>query len=152
MAKRTTFGERLATLYRSEPNPRWQRDEGYFRPSPGGRRTCRLSPDATRFLIDNLTGRNSKDPTFIIIEPEGDIRVAGMQVFSDWVMAIKVALDEGAYVYNARNKKCCRPVWGEGVEERTLSNLTFEPVKLVADQKVYDAELPKVNTRLFALE
>lgn len=151
MAKKTDNVKRLEALFRDEPNPRWKRDMEYFQPSLGGRRTCRLSAEATQFLIDRICGRNSKTATFILIEPEGDVRLGGIQVFEDWPMAVKIALDEGVYIYNARNKKCSRPVWTTA-EERTFSNMTFEPVKLIADEKTYNEKLPKVNSRLFALE
>lgn len=123
-----------------------------FRPSPSGRLTCTLSADATAFLIDNICGRNSKVPAFIMIEPEGDIRLHGVKVYNEFVLAVKQALDHGLYVYNARTKKCFRPIWSQEPAERTLKNLTYEPVRLVPDQKVYDERLPKTTSRLFALE
>lgn len=149
---KTPLVVRLEALYRDEPNPRWRRDLNYFKPSASGRRTCQLSDKATQFLIDRLCGRNSKSPTFILIEPEGDVRLGGMQVFEDWPLTVKVALDEGAYIYNARTKKCCRPIWTPNDEGRTLANLSFETVRLVPDKRVYDTQLPKVTSRLFATE
>jgi hypothetical protein len=143
---------RLTALFKDEVNPRWKKDREYFLPSLAGRRVCRLSADATQFLIDNLVGRNSKSPTFILIEPEGDVRMGGVQIFEDWFLAVKVALDEGVYIYNARTKKTSRPVWAAELDERTFQNMTFEPVRLVADEKTYNEKLPKVTTRLFAEE
>lgn len=152
MKKKSPLAQRLELLFKDEPNPRWKRDKTYFTPSLGGRRTCQLSANATQFLIDRICGRNSKSPTFILIEPEGDIRLGGVQVFEDWVMAVKIALDEGVYIYNARTKKCSRPVWAVVLEERDFMNMTFEPVRLIADKKTYAEKLPKVTSRLFALE
>lgn len=152
MKKKSPLMAKLELLFRNEPNPRWKKDREYFTPSPAGRRICTLSGGATQVLIDHLCGRNSKSPTFILIEPEGDIRIGGMQVFNDWTIAIKIALDEGVYIYNARTKKCCRPIWAVELDERNFMNMTFEPVRLVADKKTYDEKLPRVNSRLFALE
>lgn len=143
---------RLESFYRNEPRPRWKRDLEYFKPSTAGRRTCRLSPTATEFLITNLRGRNSREPAFILIEPEGDVRLAGVQIFSEWAQAVRLALDDGLYVYNARTKRCSRPVWSPAIEERTIANMTFEAVKLLPDQRVYDEKLPRVTSRLFAQE
>lgn len=151
MKKKSPQVVRLEALFKGEMNPRWRRDQAYFSPSLAGRRTCALSPAATQFLIDNIKGRNSKQPSFILIEPEGDIRHGGIQLFQDWFMAVKIALDEGVYIYNVRTKKCSRPVWAEGTEERTFENMIFEPVRLVPDQKTYDEKLPKVTSRLFAI-
>jgi hypothetical protein len=142
---------RLEALFKNDPNPRWRNDHDheYFRPSSAGRRTCQLSAVATAFLIENLCGRNAKTATFILIEPEGDIRLWGHAIMQDWAQAIKCALDEGSYIYNARTKRCSRPVWSPTVEERKFSNMTFESVRLLADAKTYNEKLPKVNSRLF---
>lgn len=144
---------RLESLFRGEPNPRWKRDLGYFKPSPAGRRVCQLSPLATSFLIQNLCGRNSKGAAFILIEPEGDVRLGGVQLFEDWLLAVKVALDEGVYIYNARSKKCSRPVWlVPDLEDRRFTNMTYEVVRLLPDRGTYNDELPRINTRLFSVE
>lgn len=150
--KLSPLAVKLGALFRDELNPRWKRDRNYFTPSLGGRRTCQLSASATQFLIDRICGRNSKSPTFILIEPEGDVRIGGVQVFEDWFMTVKIALDEGVYIYNARTKKCSRPIWAVELDERDFMNMTFEPVRLIADKKTYDEKLPKVTSRLFALE
>ncbi len=142
----------LEALFRNDKDPRWKKDRKYFTPALAGRPLCQLSAKATQFLIDNICGRNSKTPTFILIEPEGDIRIEGMKILSDWLVAIKIALDEGVYIYNARTKKCCRPVWAAEIDDRNFNNMTFEPVRLVADKKTYDEKLPKVTSRLFAQE
>jgi hypothetical protein len=143
---------KLEALFEGEVRPRWKHDEEYFSPSPAGRRTCKLSAATTEFLIKNLRGRNSKKAAYVLIEPEGDARLGGMQVLVNWTLALKVALDEGVYIYNARSKKCCRPIWNHPLDERTLRNMTFEPVRLIADRKTYDDKIPKVNTRLFDIE
>jgi hypothetical protein len=151
--KKSNAVKRLEALFKDERNPRWKMDLSYFQPVSAGRCVCHLSPVATKFLIDNLCGRHSKNPAFILIEPEGDVRLGGIQVFEDWLLAVKVALDEGVYIYNARSKRCCRPVWSVvDIEDRSFVNMTYEAVRLIPDQDTYDKELPTVRTRLFALE
>lgn len=123
-----------------------------FEPSPAGRRACRLSPEATQFLIDRLQGRNSKEAALILIEPDGDVRRGEAKVFDDWLTALKLSLDEGLYIYNTRTKRSSRAIWYAEPGDRTLANMSFEIVKLVPDKKTYDARIPRITTRLFALE
>lgn len=143
----------LEALYKNEPGVRrWEEDgePSYYERSLAGRRVCRLSAEATAFILQNHVGRNHKSGTLILIEPEGDIRLGGMQVFEDWYLALKVCLDEGTYMYNARTKRCSRPVWVADPEDRTFANMTFETVRLIPDQKTYDDKLPRVNAVIFA--
>lgn len=147
---------KLESLYRHHMGQlRWgpasSHADDYY-PSVAGRRVCTLSPAATEFIIQWHRGRNHKKATLILVEPEGDIRRGQIQVFEDWVFSVKIALDEGNYIYNARTKKCSRPVWSALAADRTLSNMAFEPVRLVPDQQVYDEKLPSARARLFALE
>lgn len=151
--KKTELVRRLGALYKDMPTPRWLQPEWAddFLPCPAGRRVVQVSPEATLFLLKNICGRNSKSGTFIMIEPEGDIRRSQAQVFEDWAQVVRIALDEGSYIYNARSKKCCRPIWHPQSEKRGFESMTFEPVRLIAHEATYNANVPRINTKLFEI-
>lgn len=144
---------RLEALYKNEPTPRWLMEpwEDDYLPCAAGRRVVLVSPEATAYLLQNICGKHSKSATFIHVEPEGDIRRGPIKKFEDWALAVKISLDEGNYIYNARTKKCSRPTWHPKTEKRTFENMMFEAVRLVADPKAYDANVKRVNTRLFVI-
>lgn len=153
--KRDTVSVRLKRLFKDTPNPRFRDpefEEDYY-PCLKGRRVVNVGHEATKFLLENISGRHNKTATFILIEPEGDVRRGEIKMFEDWALVVRIALDEGNYIYNARSKKSCRPVWTRSValKDRTFDNMLFEQVRLVADPKAYDLYVPRASTRLFAI-
>lgn len=145
----------LKELYKDRSKGPWNsgRTAQNYSPSPGGRAVVRLSVPATKVIIEHYRGKDSKDSAYLLINPEGMVRQKAKKTFTSWPLAVKVALDEGLYIYNARTKKTSRPVWQlEDAGERTFDNMLFESVHCVPHQKTYDKMLPRKTSRVFATD
>ena len=151
---RRPLAEMLAAHYSSmNPWGPWKDKPTFenYTARPTARLVVQLDHEATQLLIEAHRGRNSQDPLYVLIHREGNLRGPVQKVGEHqdgeteyltkrWDWAVSYALDEGLVIYNARSKKCSRPVWRDTLLafERKLDALQLEPVKLVLQPRLVD--------------
>lgn len=123
-----------------------------YLPEPAGRRVVKLDEKATLEIIRVHRGRDCGDPCYILLNFEGDLRRHNRYQLYNWESAVVTAAEYHLCIYNARSKKCSRPVWRIPPADRKIVNALFEPVRLVPHQKTLDANHPQSNARLFDIQ
>lgn len=125
---------------------------GFFSPAAGGRMVANMDGHSTALLAAMHRGKNNPNKAYVLITPEGTLRQTGDKTVKTWEEAVKIALEEGIFIYNVRSKKCSRPVWICKPEDRTPMNMTFEEVKLIPDEKTYFDTLPLARAKIFHID
>jgi hypothetical protein len=138
--------------------------EKYFHHSLELREPLMLDPEATQAILDSYRARTAKKHLYVMLTPEGGLRPEpevdpgreGWWVDS-WPDALRMAAVERLLIYNARSKKCSRPVWSSltAIADRTLESATFEQIHCIPAGKVMDRWMrghnSRSNARIFEL-
>jgi hypothetical protein len=120
-----------------------------FSPVPGGL-TVKLDEEATNNILLNYRGPKSRLPKmYILLTPEGNLD-RNWPHEHEWERVVRRVTEAPLIVYNASTKKSSRAVWYAALGDRTLANVTWEPVKLIPVSRCMDKSGLPAHAVVFA--
>jgi hypothetical protein len=115
----------------------------FYTASERGYELVQLDEAATKAIVEAHRGRKNKQALYLLLTPGGGLREDGRAYSTnDYKKALSLALREELYIYNARSKKCFRPIWYPQipVDKRTADNMCFESVRCTLQNAVLALE------------